>query len=648
MNSDASEHSTDSEPSSDVDVHKDSSQESSSEDEMNDSSSVDDSDYVNNSDSADTESSSDMNSDTADSEESQIGSDHRRRNNLTYQERREYMRTGRCFQCGEHGHIARYCSGNTSSDEDLNDSSDSTESDGLENYSDDSEGIALTFGMMHFVLDDDDESDKRNTELKDDPNLTSENDCFVLHDPREQRKEGGSTHSDFEFCEEVCNTYAEDIDEIKSEPYSFALTRLATDDASKQSRTASYIDPTLPSLFLVERVATVFSPIRTRPSSPIISACQGEIHAVNTETNLDVNCIDTKTALTTKSPPIPYIPEPAMPSQPTLSIPDDIMADTPDNTPRRSTGTKSLIKEPSEFNGNKRQFKEWQRQLFAYLRDPRNGIRTDGEKIDIALSYMRGMNVQDWVQNYYDNHFDELLEEWNVTWALFKQALNDAFLDRGRVLMAQEKLEAIQQGSDTADDFFKKFESLITEAGYQKDSPFIIRMIEKAVNPRTIDQIYGSRKDRIENYAEYKETIISIDEMWRRRQEQKRGPRGWNSWANRDTPRPNSSKPSPTTATQGDRKDGTGMTFGGAGRPMDLSKAKAERRCFNCGQRGHMIRDCPQPKKFTVRQTVMADPESNDRGAPSKTTTVRQAFMDLGKEERAALAMELGFVLPPQ
>ncbi|KAF5386298.1 hypothetical protein D9757_008609 [Collybiopsis confluens] len=253
MNSDASEHSTDSEPSSDVDVHKDSSQESSSEDEMNDSSSVDDSDYVNNSDSADTESSSDMNSDTADSEESQIGSDHRRRNNLTYQERREYMRTGRCFQCGEHGHIARYCPGNTSSDEDLNDSSDSTESDGLENYSDDSEGIALTFGMMHFVLDDDDESDKRNTELKDDPNLTSENDCFVLHDPREQRKEGGSTHSDFEFCEEVCNTYAEDIDEIKSEPYSFALTRLATDDASKQSRTASYIDPTLPSLFVFGR-----------------------------------------------------------------------------------------------------------------------------------------------------------------------------------------------------------------------------------------------------------------------------------------------------------------------------------------------------------------------------------------------------------
>ncbi|KAF5338099.1 hypothetical protein D9757_015441 [Collybiopsis confluens] len=112
---------------------------------------------------------------------------------------------------------------------------------------------------------------------------------------------------------------------------------------------------------------------------------------------------------------------------------------------------------------------------------------------------MRGMIVQDWVQNYYNNHFDELTEEWNVTWALFKQALNDAVLDQGRVLMAQEKLEAVQQGSDTVDNFFKKFESLITEAGYQKNSPFTIRMIKKAVNSRTIDQIYGSHKDRIEN-----------------------------------------------------------------------------------------------------------------------------------------------------
>ena len=107
---------------------------------------------------------------------------------------------------------------------------------------------------------------------------------------------------------------------------------------------------------------------------------------------------------------------------------------------------------------------------------------------------MRGPNVQDWVQNYIDDNFSEQADDWKVTWATFKQHLNNSFLDKGRTLLAQEKLEIIQQGPDTADDFFKKFEILLNDTGYQKDSPFVIRLIEKAVNGKTIDQIYGSRK----------------------------------------------------------------------------------------------------------------------------------------------------------
>ncbi|KAF5389490.1 hypothetical protein D9757_004279 [Collybiopsis confluens] len=106
---------------------------------------------------------------------------------------------------------------------------------------------------MHFVLDDDDESDKKNTESKDDdPNLTSENNHFVLHDPREQRKEGESTYSDFEFCNEPL-TYCADNEPERS---SIAFTRLMIDDVSKQSWTASYIDATLP------RVHADFSAVR--------------------------------------------------------------------------------------------------------------------------------------------------------------------------------------------------------------------------------------------------------------------------------------------------------------------------------------------------------------------------------------------------
>ena len=56
----------------------------------------------------------------------------------------------------------------------------------------------------------------------------------------------------------------------------------------------------------------------------------------------------------------------------------------------------------------------------------------DGEKVDIALSYMRGSNIQDWVQNYIDNNFSEQADNWKVTWAIFKQHPNNSFLDKGR------------------------------------------------------------------------------------------------------------------------------------------------------------------------------------------------------------------------
>ena len=68
---------------------------------------------------------------------------------------------------------------------------------------------------------------------------------------------------------------------------------------------------------------------------------------------------------------------------------------------------KSLLKEPPVFDGNKDAFKEWQRKLFAYIRDPRNRITTDDERIDIALSYIEGPKVQDWIQNLYDSYYDK-------------------------------------------------------------------------------------------------------------------------------------------------------------------------------------------------------------------------------------------------
>ena len=61
-------------------------------------------------------------------------------------------------------------------------------------------------------------------------------------------------------------------------------------------------------------------------------------------------------------------------------------------------------------------------------------------------------------------------------------------------------------------------------------------------------------------------------------------------------------------------KTSSGTTFGGSGQPMDIGKLKAENKCFQCGQPGHIKRNCPQLKQVQVRQ-VLDDMSEFDRAA---------------------------------
>ena len=131
------------------------------------------------------------------------------------------------------------------------------------------------------------------------------------------------------------------------------------------------------------------------------------------------------------------------------------------------------------FDGNKDNFKEWQRKLFIYVRDLKNKIVSDDERINISLSYMEGTLVRDWVQNLYNTRYNEERDYWDLTWKEFKQELNNKFLDHAREQKARQQFEVMRQHqNESVSDFFIRLELLLHIAGYKREDGYVVDKLE--------------------------------------------------------------------------------------------------------------------------------------------------------------------------
>lgn len=315
----------------------------------------------------------------------------------------------------------------------------------------------------------------------------------------------------------------------------------------------------------------------------------------------------------------------APPPEPEDDPDDEGAADMAEN----DNGSRSLVAKPDFFDGTKSKYQEWRRQVKFYLLGNRRKITDEEDKIITVLSFMKGgvagQYADAWVEED-DHEIDTITKLWGD---LDKHFQIDEKHD------AYQKMKALKQGSSTAIEFFQQFEKYAKQAGYAKlddHSVELVELIEENVHPASIKTIYNSAEPVPTEYSKYKARIEQIDANYQRGKQRQAGrtttsapkatPRPLP--ATQTTPAPRAPAPTPAPAA---RRDGTGITFGGRGQPMDLDRARRNGECFRCGVKGHMARDCPQKPAQNIRGTSTELPdEAEDRASTTSNTSNTEDF----------------------
>jgi hypothetical protein len=201
-----------------------------------------------------------------------------------------------------------------------------------------------------------------------------------------------------------------------------------------------------------------------------------------------------------------------------------------------------------------------------------------------------------------------------ITWAEFKQAFKEHHIPKGLMDRKMKELLALKQGSDTVYEYAKKFNALCQYGGHHVDND--AKKIE-----RFYDGLHGDLYERLNlyepnSYQDLVNKVISQEDAMSKAQKDRKRQAGFTTtggsgkkfrFVKKGTQGPpQSSSTGHWRVTPPQNKPPRNFQLRKAQQQpykpsapptSNNNNAAKDRRCYNCGQPGHYISECPKSRQ---------------------------------------------------